>query len=53
VDDLPLVLEQGEYSILDNRGYVLIAHITLPDVKRLAPQIARKRKSCVRILKHA
>jgi hypothetical protein len=49
--DLPAPLERGEYSILDRRGYVLIAHITLPDVRRLAPRIARERKQCVRILR--
>jgi hypothetical protein len=50
---IPAVLERGEYSILDYKGYLLIAHITLPDVKRLAPKIAQERNQCVRILKHA
>jgi hypothetical protein len=52
-DRMPAVLERGNYSILDAKGYVLVAHITMPDVRKLAPQIARERHQCVRILKHA
>jgi hypothetical protein len=52
-DRMPAVLERGNYSILDAKGYVLVAHITMPDVRKLAPQIAKERHQCVRILKHA
>lgn len=48
-----MVLERGNYSILDAKGYVLVAHITMPDVRKLAPQIAKEGHQCVRILKHA
>ena len=53
VDRMPAVLTRGNYSILDAKGYVVVAHITMPDVRKLAPQIARERHQCVRILKHA
>lgn len=52
-DRMPAVLTRGNYSILDGKGYVLVSHITMPDVRKLAPQIARERHKCVRILKHA
>ena len=52
-DRMPAVLEHGNYSILDAKGHILVGHITLPDIKLLAPQIAKERHECVRILKHA
>ena len=52
-DRMPAVLEHGNYSILDAKGHILVGHITLPDIMRLAPDIAKSRQESVRILRHA
>jgi len=56
-EPIAAVLKRGsgddDYSILTSKRVMLVAHITLPDVRRLAPDIAKSRKESVIVLKHA